>query len=235
MWSRVYKNIIFILLLFSLANARELHISSSIQHKITKFYADAFNISSSDVGLKVYHAPRLDEGALSNLQVTLEAQGHRIKPGYQTLKLKTWKNQQLQKTYRVTLKVIISKPVLIATKKIPYRGIINSDNTKLKKVKISSDIDDYLSESDLDSELISKQLVRKDEIVFKSLTKQMPDVKRGDQVKIHLISGNILIKTKGRVRRDCRIGDEVQVTLKKTRKRMKGELKTGNLVVINSQ
>ncbi|MCF7885848.1 MAG: flagellar basal body P-ring formation chaperone FlgA, partial [Candidatus Marinimicrobia bacterium] len=204
-------------------------------HKITDFYADAFNIPNNDVNLKVYHTPQFNEDDLKGLQVTLESQSHNISPGYQTLKLKTWQDNQLKKSYRVTMKVIIKYPVLIASEKISYKNQINSDNTKIKNIKITSRIDKYMQKSDLNGELISTQLIRKGEIIHPSMVKQKPDVNRGEEVNVHLISGSILIKTKGRIHRDCRVGESVQVTLNKTRERLKGEIQSPNLILVNLQ
>lgn len=206
-----------------------------LQKKVLELYSQNLKVSRNDIKLQVYHTPPITKESVKNLKVTITPQSQSLNPGYQRLKIKTWRNQQLQNSYSISMKVTIQIPVLLASKKIRFGESITPDKTSLKKIEIDRKLDKFFLSQPQQKNLISTQLIRKNEMIKKSMVKQKPDVKRGDQVKVHLISGAILIKTEGRIRRDCSIGESVQVTLESSRRSLRGQVKNPDLVVVNLQ
>jgi flagella basal body P-ring formation protein FlgA len=226
---------VLILFLVGITESKQETLAPFLKDKIINFYTEKLGVSSKDIKMEVYHAPVLNKNTVQNHQISIEPRNHEINPGYQTLKIRTWKNQQLQNTYSLTMKVSVKVPVLIASQKIAYKESVTSENTELKAILVDSELDKYFRKSRPQSEMVSKQLIRKGEIITSSMVKKKPDANRGELVNVHLLSGGILIKTKGRLSRDCAIGEAVQVTLKSTRKKMRGQLQSSDLIVVNLQ
>jgi len=232
---KIFITGVLILVLVGITESKQETLAPFLHDKVIDFYTEKLGVSIEDIKMEVYHAPDINKNILQNHQISIEPRNHEINPGYQTLKIRTWKKQQLQNTYSLTMKVSVKIPVLIASQKIAYKESVTPENTELKDILVSSKLDKYFQELKPQSEMISKQLIRKSEIISSTMVKKKPDANRGEMVNVHLLSGSILIKTKGRLSRDCAIGEAAQVTLKRTRKRMRGKLKSSDLIVINLQ
>ncbi|HMA62857.1 MAG TPA: flagellar basal body P-ring formation chaperone FlgA [bacterium] len=235
MTGKAYQIIFSFLIFFHLLFGGEKILPDFLQKKILDLYSVDLKVNRKDIKFQIYHVPPITKESVEDLKVTITPQNQNLNPGYQRLKIKTWRNQQLQNSYSISMKVTVKIPVLLASEKIRYGQPITSDQVSLEKIEVDRNLDKFFLSQPNQKDLISTQLIRKNEIIKKSMVKSRPDVKRGEQVKVHLISGAILIKTEGRIRKDCSIGESVQVTLESSRRSLRGQVKNPDLVVVNLQ
>jgi len=227
-------NIWVFIFLFLLGNSLDgaPQLSQKVEQQIVSYFAQRLQVVPESVELKIYHAPELNEKVFQDRRITIKTNQSPERLGHQTLWIELWQGQQLQKTLRVTLSITISVPVLVAQEKLNYGEPVSLQKVTLKPVKISTDVSQYFRKTDFEGEWISKQLIRKNEPITRNMLKQRPDVQRGEAVTVHLITGNILIKTKGRVRQDGVVGHPVPVMIETSRRQMQGQLKSPELVQV---
>ncbi len=207
-------------------------LSQKIEQQIVDYFAKELQVSPDKIELKIYHAPSFNEKALQAQRITLKTNQFPVRLGHQTLWLEVWQGQQLQNTHRITLSTSLTLPVLVAQEKLSYGETLSAQKVALQPVKVSANLSQYFRETDFEAEWICKQLIRKGEPITKAMLKHKPDIQRGEKVAVHLISGNIIIKTRGWVRQDGVIGDPVPVMIETSRRQMQGQLKSPELVQV---
>ncbi len=224
---------IFIILLICNVNAKpsKHNVSFTIQNQINELYARQYNVDVNDVRINILHFPDLSD--ISNSQIIIDNSFQQLKLGHHTIKIKLMKNQHEIGSYPITLvtSIIINTPVSKST--IKHGKRVKSKLYEMKKVEIKNNDDDYYRIIDIPDNLITKRLIHENEVIRKSYLRTKPDINRGKKIKIHLVSGDILIKMDGIANKEGAIGDKIKVFCKTTRKHFYGIIKTPQLVVIN--
>lgn len=207
-------------------------LPASIQREIVAYFAKSFAVEPEAVALKIYHSPEIDRGSIHHRQICVESRRGSARLGHQTLWIVLRKGVRIEREYPVTLSASVKMAVLVAHEKIDYGEALTAEKVQLKRMRITADLDQYFRESAIDSGLIARQLIRPGDVIQRSMLKRKPVVRRGEIISVHLRTGDILIKAKGRAREDGFIGDRIDVFVEPTRKYMTGEVRSAAVVAI---
>ena len=77
---------------------------------------------------------------------------------------------------------------------------------------------------------MASQVIKKGKALTTTMVKNCPDIHKGDLVGVKLVSGNLIVETKGVTKKDGYIGHRAEVTLDRTGKTVFGEIMSMNLV-----
>jgi flagella basal body P-ring formation protein FlgA len=94
-----------------------------------------------------------------------------------------------------------------------YRGIILTDSRGLERVE-------------------SRQTILEGHYFTRTAIQKQPDLRRGEMVKLELVSGDMSLITQGVVQESASVGDRVRVLTLKTKKELSGELKSNHVVEV---
>lgn len=111
--------------------------------------------------------------------------------------------------------MFITQDVNVATgTAFEYRGVVLSANHSL-------------------SGLETRQTVLEGQFLTSTAVQRMPDVRRGDSVRVHLLSGGLTVSTLGMAQEPGYVNGRVRVTTAKTKREFVGTLSEGGVVEVN--
>ena len=129
------------------------------------------------------------------------------------------------------------KKVPVAIRRIYPNSRLKNTDFKIDTVNVASGLArEYRGvmlppETKFDS-LQSKQTILENQYVVSSAIERQPDVKRGETVKLELISGDLTLTTQAEVQEPALIGDRVKVITVKTKKELTGLVKEDHTVEV---
>ncbi|MGK5090170.1 flagellar basal body P-ring formation chaperone FlgA [Bdellovibrionota bacterium FG-2] len=82
------------------------------------------------------------------------------------------------------------------------------------------------------SRLESRQTILEGQPLVSSATQRIPDIRRGDSVRIHLLTSGLLLTAPGIAEEAAYLNQPVRVMATKTKKALLGELKAGGVVEV---
>jgi flagella basal body P-ring formation protein FlgA len=80
--------------------------------------------------------------------------------------------------------------------------------------------------------LEAKQSILEGQYVLSTSVQRIPDIRRGDAVRVKLISGEITLNTSGTAAEPAYINDQVHVTASKGKRDLTGKLRAGGIVEV---
>lgn len=198
--------------------------NGALIHELESHFANHFNVNNDAVHLRMIHEPKQwPKQPFSILS------RHGIRLGHQSL----WLVEEVSgKKSPVTLEVSIDLQVLIAERKISRRSELNDLNISPGIKRIYRNANHYLTSMDELEDMMSVQIIPARAGITQSMIRLKPDIYKGDNVIVQLTNGDLLIETNGKVKKNGRIGDETQVILAMTGKRIIGEIISHTLVRI---
>ena len=79
----------------------------------------------------------------------------------------------------------------------------------------------------------SKQTILEGQFVVDSAIQRQPDIRKGDLVKLELISGDLTLTTQAVTEESGSIGGQIRVTTSKTKREITGRIKENRTVEVN--
>ena len=141
---------------------------------------------------------------------------------------------KLEREFLVSVRTLAYKNVHCAKKQINRDSLLSDDNVISKRMEVSLQLDNILTNSDLkNKQLISKKWFREDEIIDKRFVKAKPDVERNSEVKIYIKSNGILLTLTGTAMADGMIGDYVTVNNSQYKKNYRAKVIGENKVLVS--
>ena len=128
----------------------------------------------------------------------------------QKLDILFYDNNELVRKIEIPFKIKIQREVVVANREIPPNSILKDDDL----ITISREVEDI---NQIFSEIydavgkLSNRRIAKGEIIQKRDLQQPKVIKRGQNVSIEVISGNVRIYTNGTAIQDGSIGDVIRV------------------------
>lgn len=143
-------------------------------------------------------------------------------------------NNDLIKKIEIPFKIKIHKEAVVSNRDIPPNSILKEDDL----ITVSRDVEDFnqiLSEINQAVGKLTNRRISKGDIIRKNDLQQLQVIKRGQNVNIEVISGNIKIYSTGVSLQDGSIGDKVRVRRENdnTKSTIEGIVVGDNLVQIN--
>ncbi len=220
---KYYICIIIFLCCTSVIFAQETENIGTLKSELDYHFANYFTISKNNVHIQLIHVPNKIPQKFSIRSK------YGIRLGHQTL----WLIEKVTgKKYAVTLEASIDIPIITAKRKIARRSEFNNKNVTLTVKQIHNDISQYITSFDELEGMMAVQMIRTGTGITQSMLRPRLDMNRGDDIIVQIVSGNIIIETKGIVKKEGKIGEDIPVVLIKTGKRISGEIISNNFVKI---
>lgn len=194
----------------------------SLSHTIKIYYANVFSIQSNDIKLKFIHVPEID---LDREYTVIPKRKKKL--GHQTIWIEEKDNG---KSFPLTLEVSAYFPVLVANNTISRKEKLKPEMFKQNSCLLNRDYDLYILNINELKGSMASQVIKKGKVLRTSMMKNHPDIHQGDLVGVELISGNLIVETKGVSRKDGYLGHRAEVILERTGKKVFGEIVNINLV-----
>jgi flagella basal body P-ring formation protein FlgA len=131
--------------------------------------------------------------------------------GNRTFHMELYEDGRLKRKFIVQARVRTFDYVLIANRRIKQGEIISEGMFSVRKVETTFLRDDYVGKL---SEILGKRLrksIMAGEILFANYVEDIPLVKRGNKVRIQVISPVVKVETEGIAKQDGWLGDEIRV------------------------
>ncbi len=194
----------------------------SLSHTIKIYYANVFNIQSNDIKLKFIHVPEIDLDREYSVIPT-----RKKKLGHQTIWIE---EKDTEKSLPLTLEVSAYFPVLVANNTISRKEILKPDMFTKNRYLLNRDFNQYILKIKELKGSMASQVIKKGKALTTSMIKMHPDIHKGELVGVELVSGNLILETKGVARKDGYLGHRTEVILDRTGKKVFGEIVNINLV-----
>lgn len=215
-----FSNILIIITSFFLAE--NLTGAQGLSEVVKSYYSQRFNIHSKDIKIKFIHVPDVDTEKQYLVVPELK-----IKLGHQTI----WIEEYISgDTFPLTLDISANIPVLVAKKTISRKEGLGPEMFDIESCLLTRDYERYVfDEKELEGAM-AIQVIKMGKPLTYSMIKKRPDIFKGDLVGVELVSGNMVIETKGTAKKDGNYGGKVEVVLDRTGKKVFGEIVESNLV-----
>ena len=194
----------------------------SLSHTIKIYYANVFNIQSNDIKLKFIHVPEIDLDREYSVIPT-----RKKKLGHQTIWIE---EKDTGETFPATLEVSAYFPVLVANNTISRKERLTPEMFTQNNYLLSRDFNRYILDIKELKGSMASQVIKKGKALTTSMMKIHPDIHQGDLVGVELVSGNLIVETKGVTRKDGNLGHRAEGILDRTGKKVFGEIVNINLV-----
>jgi len=224
MRSSIYRLLMLALLGYPMGVFSQASFRTDLTQPLKSHFANLYGVKSDAVHLDIIHAPK---SHFSEPFTILSQHGKKL--GHQTLWLV---GDNSNKKMAITLKVSVDMPVLTAMRKISRRSELNQANVKSMIKRINWNADQYVTSFEELDGMMAVQVLRAGDGITKNMIRSKPDMNRGDDVTVKIVSGNLIVETNGTAKKDGVIGDNVFVILSKTGKRISGEVISKNIVKV---
>lgn len=206
--------------------------SQLVRELVSSYFETAFNVPQSDIRLRFLQLPQIEVPNENIYQVYIESDKNHPQLGSQTLWLILSDEQYFIDKWQIRVDVSVYLNVVVADKNLNRGEIITPENITTLRVKIHRDYNTVFRNPQYVVGLMTKQVVKEGDILRRSLVREPPDIKKGDEVKIKLISGDLVITTDGKMKEEGMIGDKVKVICATTKKQIFGIVETPQLIVV---
>ena len=224
-----YKIIsISVILLFSVLTAGLQEIKSTV----TDYLAELHRIGIEDIKVDFVHIP-LDKVSGYH-DFSIEDRTPRAVCGYQNIWCGT-KNNETGKYSRFPISVNVSvfKDIWKITKNLKSHTALTEENIYKTRLEIKRNLDRYyFGDVRFDGSFQIRQIVKAGQPLMTRMIERTPDIKRGSIVNISVVKKDFVVSMKGKTRENGIIGEEINVILEATGKRMKGILTSTQEVLV---
>lgn len=126
----------------------------------------------------------------------------------------------------------------VAIQRIYPNSRLKAEDFKISKINVASGMPrEYrgvMLAADVDlSKMESRQTILENQFVTRNAVQKQPDVRKGEMVKLELISGDLTLITQAIVQEPASIGDRVHVLTLKTKKEIVGKVRADHSVEVN--
>ncbi len=218
----IRKLIGFIFILTGFVYSQNSDVMKSLSHTIKVYYSDVFSVQSNDIKLKFIHVPEID---LDREYSVIPKRKKKL--GHQTIWIE---EKDTEKSLPLTLEVSAYFPVLVANNTISRKEILKPDMFTKNRYLLNRDFNQYILKIKELKGSMASQVIKKGKALTTSMIKMHPDIHKGELVGVELVSGNLILETKGVARKDGYLGHRAEVILDRTGKKVFGEVVNINLV-----
>ncbi|MBU0572994.1 MAG: flagellar basal body P-ring formation chaperone FlgA [Candidatus Margulisiibacteriota bacterium] len=109
------------------------------------------------------------------------------------------------------VKANVYKDILVSSQKIMKGDPLSSTNVRLEEREISMVPSNYFTDEEKVSGQVAQYLIREGAAIFDWMVRTLPDVARGDTVKIIVESPGVRVVASGRAMEEGKIGDRIKV------------------------
>ncbi len=225
------KTIRAILMLFMLSTILWGNESNPVFRKfLVTEIAEKFDVPSQDVSIKLYHLPNQK---VNHYQFEILNESTQLDIGYNRIYIKLLNDDIVADKIQITYNAKIEIMTPVVKEDIRFGEKINVDNLRMEKRAIKNNYHRYFRNRQIDKNMIANKLLRSGQVLTRSDLKRKPIIRRGQDVALKVLSGNILIEMNGIAKEAGFTGEKIRVYNQHTRKHYKGIIKSPQSVVIN--
>ncbi len=145
-------------------------------------------------------------------------------------------NQEITETIQTPYEAW--KKVPIALHRVYPNAKLKNEDFKVQEINVASGVArEYrgvmVASDTVFTNLQSRQTILEGQYVVSSAIQRQPDVRKGDTVKLELISGDLSLTTQGVVEEEGYVGGQVRVMTAKTKREITGKVKEDHSVEVN--
>ena len=206
---RVFIGLIFLVLVTEGGTGLERAIFSEVVKKLSAVYG----IEPGDLEVRIVRYPQIDK-SLADLEWDVELGSGKARLGHNTLWLVfRCEGKRVVKKLPISVQVCGWFDVVVAGKDIRGGSVLNRRDLKVKRVKFLRGAVDFFRAADASciAGNVAKRFIRAGEVLRPHMIKKRPLLKRGERVKVRIISNNVEIATYGKVKEDGYVGESVRV------------------------
>ena len=218
----IRKFIGFAFILAGFAYSQNSDMIKSLSHTIKVYYSEVLCVQSNDIKLKFIHIPEIDLDREYSI-----IPKRKKKLGHQTIWIE---EKDTEKSLPLTLEVSAYFPVLVANNTILRKEKLKSDMFTKNRHLLNRDFNLYIFDFKELKGRMASQVIKKGKILTTSMVKTHPDIHKGELVDVELVSGNLILETKGVARKDGYLGHRAEIILDRTGKKVFGEIVNISLV-----
>jgi flagella basal body P-ring formation protein FlgA len=152
--------------------------------------------------------------------------------GIVPLKIEIWQGGSLYKRFNTSVETRVFDEVLVAGRNLKPFEEISFEDLKKERREVTNFSDKYFTEAKELSDFRTKRNIPLGRIIGRDAVEEIPLIKKGDKVKILVLSGNVLLTSLGIAREDGKSGEIIKVTDSNTKKIITGWVEDKNTVKI---
>ncbi|HGY55150.1 MAG TPA: flagellar basal body P-ring formation protein FlgA [Caldithrix abyssi] len=224
--------ILFLLVIGGIGVSFAQNSTAPLESAMKTYFSRMLQIPSEKLSITILRAPRTlsSEADMSGLRVY--SQKKHIRLGYQTIWVEFRNENRKKQKYPVTVSVTATADILVATAKIGRYERIDSRNIKVEKRTIDEGWEYLIHEDQLKAGLESRRIIQPGEIITQKLVRRPPAIRKGEQIKIKIETGNLVITGQAKAAQDGCIGDEIFVKCQPGGKKIKAIVKRPGWAVV---
>ncbi len=200
--------------------------------KIRAYFQQQLKLPARDIYFHLLHAPLLEPDGIHPDDIKISAKNNPRDLGYQTLWVEIYQNGRLLRKFPVSVEVAVETKVLVSTRPIRSREVLNPEMVRLERRRIQHNLNRYVRSPDEVMGLETVGFIPASEMITNKMVKIPPVVRRGERVNLKIVVGNLEISTSGIAKSNGMVGDRIQVLCESTRKKLTGIVQAPNLVVV---
>jgi flagella basal body P-ring formation protein FlgA len=233
--ANLFAVIISILLITPQAANSQVLTSAQVKSGVAQVLVNNYKKQiSDDVEVKITATP------FAELQLPDGKVGYKIVQGGDRIvsrdikRVDVYVNDAFVRTLNLPAQTSVYKEVLVALDTINREQAITRETTTLKRIDVSQNMDNILTEQVLDKEMSAKKMFQKGEIIDKRFVKMKPDVERNSGVRIFFISnGAVMVTIDGTALADGMTGDYIKVENQNYKRIYTGKVIGENRVLVS--
>jgi flagella basal body P-ring formation protein FlgA len=204
-------------------------VSTMLRNEISKSYPGARVELTSEVRWD----QQIDNGALSGVRF-IQVNSDDVGRVYFTA---TTEDDNGQHLYNGTVNFAALVPAEVAVRRIQPGEALSPQLFILQDINIASS-QWYLykglvmSTTTVVSGLQTRQTILEGQPLLSSSVEKIPDVRRGDEIQVHLVSGGLTLSTIGVSEETGYVNNSIRVMTQKTKRELVGKLLPGNIVEV---
>jgi flagella basal body P-ring formation protein FlgA len=226
------RAIILIISLAALLLANEQERMSYYAEMGKNVLMEKFSVTSEDLEVELVYLPRLESTLSSDLVFHPVINSPKLRPGRMMMWISAYKDGEIERRFSVPLNVKVYQDVLVAAKDIDRNEELAPENIQLVRIALDREPGYYMYDySELDGKIAS-QRIRQGYTLRKTMTREKPDIFKGDPVKIQIQGKNFRIQADGVAWEDGQVGEQIRVSNRITGKMMQAQIHSVDLVIV---
>lgn len=206
---KAFVGLILLILVSEGGAEPEKAIFSGVVRRLSTIYG----VEPGALEVRIIRCPRVDEG-FTGLVWNVEPGNGEKKLGHNTLWLVfRHEDGRIVKKLPVSVQVSGWFDVVVARKDIKSGSVLRKEDFEVRRVKFSRGTVDFFRAEDISHVAgnVARKFIRAGEVLRPYMIKKKPLLRRGERVKVKIVSRSVEIATYGKMKEDGYAGESVRV------------------------
>lgn len=204
--------------------------AENLSQIIRKELAQRNQLEVSDLEIELLHPEQIPYRSYKSEDIRIETDSKILQPGIRRVWIIKKNANRREQRRAIFVKVAVWREVLVAANDLAMNTHLRPENVRTRRVLLKHQETGLITNRKQLENKMTKQRVYAGDIMTDHMIKDIPDILRGDPVKIKIAYGNIVIETEGRVNQEARVGEPVSVVCEHMRQKLSGVLISSDMV-----